>query len=515
MHRPFYEVAKMALLYKLNDNHYHLIVWYLIKGGTMIHNRGVMLGMTIILASYAQQTMAETTTLNLAEKKKLTLEQQLGEKIFFDKNLSSPAGQACASCHDIKAAFSDPITNSPVSLGAVSKRTGTRNAPSAAYSAFAPQFHFDEQEGLYIGGQFLDGRAANLIEQAKGPFLNPDEMNNADENSVIEKIRKSDYVQLFEQVYGKDTLDDTAKAYDKVAQAIVAFENTASFNRFTSKYDYFLAGRVALSEQEQKGLELFEDENKGNCAACHISKTENGLPPLFTDFTYDNLGVPSNPKILALKGADFIDLGLGKTVGSATENGKFKVPSLRNVEKTAPYMHNGFFSDLKEAVNFYNTRDADRKWPAPEVAENVNADELGDLKLTDEEVDAIVAFLRTLTDGYQLQEKVTYSAQKGLIELPYVRLEGKNRLDKFYAAHLQQTSESNFEVTRLDEISINDFSLVESMPYYSYDNGLLEVPKVTNIDSLNATVFYTGQLKQLPDKNGKIMFELSYVKTLQ
>jgi cytochrome c peroxidase len=480
----------------------------------MIHKRTVMVGMTLILASHAQHAIADITSLNMMEKKKLTLEQQLGEKIFFDKNLSSPAGQACASCHDIKAAFSDPITNSPVSLGVVSKRTGTRNTPSAAYSAFAPQFHFDEQEGLYIGGQFLDGRAANLMEQAKGPFLNPDEMNNADERSVIEKIRKSDYVQLFEQVYGKDTLDDAAKAYDKVAQAIVAFENTASFNRFTSKYDYFLAGRVALSEQEQKGLELFEDENKGNCAACHISKTEDGSQPLFTDFTYDNLGVPSNPKILALKGAGFIDVGLGKTVGAA-DNGKFKVPSLRNVEKTAPYMHNGFFSDLKEAVNFYNTRDVDSKWAAPEVAENVNTDELGDLKLTDEEVDAIVAFLRTLTDGYQLQEKATYSAQKGLIELPYVRLEGKNKPDKFYTAHLQQTDEGNYEVTKLDEISINDFSLVESMPYYSFDTELLEVPKISNIDSPDAIVSYTGQLKQLPNNTGKIVFELRYVKTLQ
>lgn len=481
----------------------------------MIHKRTVMVGMTLILASHAQHAMADTTSLNMMEKKKLTLEQQLGEKIFFDKNLSSPAGQSCASCHDIKAAFSDPTTDSPVSLGAAPERTGTRNAPSAGYSAFAPQFHFDEQEGLFIGGQFLDGRAVNLIEQAKGPFLNPDEMNNTDERSVIEKIRKSEYVQLFEQVFGKDTLNDTAKAYDKAAQAIAAFENTSSFNRFTSKYDYFLAGRVALSEQEQKGLQLFEDENKGNCAACHTSKTENGSPPLFTDFTYDNLGVPSNPEILALKGADFIDVGLGKTVDSAAESGKFKVPSLRNVEKTAPYMHNGFFSDLKEVVNFYNTRDVDNKWPAPEVAENVNADELGDLKLTDEEVDAIVAFLRTLTDGYQLQEKATYSAEKRLIELPYVRVEGMNRPDKFYAAHLQQTDEGNYEVTKLDEISINDFSLVESMPYYSFDTGLLEVPKISNIDSPDAIVSHTGQLKQLPNNTGKIVFELRYVKTLQ
>ncbi|MCK5355258.1 MAG: c-type cytochrome, partial [Methyloprofundus sp.] len=340
----------------------------------------------------------------------------------------SPAGQSCASCHDIKTSLTDSIQDSPVSLGAVSGRTGTRNAPSAAYSAFAPQFHFDEEEGLFIGGQFLDGRAKNLTEQAKAPFLNPDEMNNADEHSVIEKIKQATYVQLFKQVYGEQVLNNTTEAYDKMAQAIVAFENTSSFNRFSSKYDYFLAGRVNLSEQEQKGLELFEDENKGNCAACHISKTEDGSQPLFTDFTYDNLGTPANPDILAIKGTDFIDVGLGETVGSE-ENGKFKVPSLRNVAKTAPYMHNGVFSDLKDVVDFYNTRDVDNKWAAPEVTDNVNTDELGDLKLSAEEVDAIVVFLRTLTDGYQLENNPGFSLESGMIELPYVRAEGHGRAD--------------------------------------------------------------------------------------
>ena len=466
------------------------------------------------LMSFSQKIIAKPTPLSQAEEKKLTLKQQLGKKLFFDKNLSSPVGQSCASCHDIKTSLTDTIQNSPVSSGAVSERTGTRNTPSAAYSAFAPKFHFDKEEELYIGGQFLDGRAANLKEQAKAPFLNPDEMNNSDEQSVITKIKASNYSKLFQQVFGEEILNNTAEAYDKMAQAIVSFENTPSFNRFTSKYDYYLAGRVKLSEQEQKGLELFEDEKKGNCAACHISKTDDGKLPLFTDFTYDNLGTPSNPEVLALKGDDFIDIGLGETVGSS-ENGKFKVPSLRNVAKTAPYMHNGVFSDLKEVVDFYNTRDIDSKWPTPEVTENVNTDELGDLKLTDDEVDAIVVFMRTLSDGYQLREKSTYSAKEGIIELPYFRVESITRPDKFYSARLQSTADGYFEVTYLNKISINNFSLVESMPYYSVETGLLELPKLSSTDGANKIVSLTGQYKYTSENVEKIVFKLIYVKKLQ
>ena len=470
--------------------------------------------LTIALLSFGQNTAAETTSLNLLEEKKLTPEQQLGKKIFFDTNLSSPAGQSCSSCHDIKVSLTDPIQNSPVSLGAVLGRTGTRNTPTAAYSAFSPDFHFDEEEGLFIGGQFLDGRAKNLKEQAKDPFLNPDEMNNADEKSVIDKIKVAQYAQLFKQVYGQQSLNNPTEAYDKMAQAIVAFEQTSSFNPFTSKYDYFLAGRVNLSEQEQKGLELFEDENKGNCAACHISKTEDGSQPLFTDFTYDNLGVPSNPKILALKGADFIDVGLGKTVGSE-ENGKFKVPSLRNIAKTAPYMHNGVFSDLKEVTDFYNTRDIDDKWPAPEVSENVNTDELGDLKLTDEEVSAIVAFMKTLTDGYQFDEKAHFSAENGMIELPYLRVEGINQPDKFYSAQLQASTAGVYQLKKLEETAITDFSIVNTIPYYSLDTKMLEIPMISNVENLIQMDTYIGQLQRVPTQNEKATFKLLYSKNIK
>lgn len=353
-----------------------------------------------------------------------------------------------------------------------------------------------------------------MKEQAKAPFLNPDEMNSPDEQSVINKIKTARYASLFKQVFGEQILNDSKKAYDKVAQAIASFENTANFNRFSSKYDYFLAGRVALSKLEQKGLDLFEDEDKGNCAACHTSKTEGGSQPLFTDYTYDNLGTPSNPEILALKGADFVDVGLGETVGSE-ENGKFKVPSLRNIAKTAPYMHNGVFTDLKEVVDFYNTRDTDDKWATPEVAENVNTDELGDLELADEEVDAIVAFMQTLTDGYQLQEQATISVNNGVIELPYVRAESMTQADKFYAAQLSLTVEGDFQVTQLDEISITDYSMLESMPYYSFASELLELPVLLNIDNTRQADSYIGQLKYLPTDDGTIRFNPLYTKKLQ
>ena len=148
---------------------------------------------------------------------------------------------------------------------------------------------------------------------------------------------------------------------------------------------------------------------KGDCAACHPSKPgEDGRPPLFTDFTYDNLGVPKNPenpfyylpKEFNPAGVDFVDLGLGGVLNKPEENGKFKVPSLRNIAITGPYFHNGFFKTLRQVVVFYNTRDVG-PWPAPEVRENVNRDELGDLGLTEQEIDDIVTFLKTLTDGYE------------------------------------------------------------------------------------------------------------------
>lgn len=351
---------------------------------------------------------------------------RLGRLLFFDPSLSEPAGQSCASCHDPSRAFTDPDDGRPTSKGVHRERFGSRNTPTAMYMAFSPAFYFDQQEGHYVGGQFWDGRAASLEEQAKGPFLNAVEMANPDKASVVEKVRRAPYAGQFDAVFGQEgALDDLEQAYERITAAIAAFERTAEFHPFSSKYDAWLAGKAQLSEQELRGLKLFEDENKGNCAACHPSRPgPKGEPPLFTDFTYDNLGVPRHPenpfytqaKVHNPDGRAFVDKGLGGFVNKAEEDGKFKVPTLRNIAQTAPYMHNGYFRTLRGVTAFYNDRDvrprcqaeaAEAKalgqgcWPAPEVAENVNTEELGKLGLTDQEVDDIVAFMATLSDGWQ------------------------------------------------------------------------------------------------------------------
>lgn len=351
----------------------------------------------------------------------------LGKKLFEDANLSEPAGQSCATCHDAAHAFTDPNQDKPTSAGVHPGLFGKRNTPTAAYAQFSPPFHFDNGGGTYVGGQFLDGRASMLEDQAKQPLLNPVEMANLDKRSVVDKVRNASYATLFQQVFGTTSLDDADQAYERIVQAIAAFERTKTFAPFTSKFDSFLKGQAQLTAQETRGMALFTGANKGNCAACHpITPLADGTPPLFTDFTYDNLGVPRNPdnRFYTLgvgfnpDGMNFVDLGLGGALGIAAQNGRFKVPTLRNIAVTAPYMHNGYFTNLRSVVQFYNdrdvlarctdaiwTRDSDAQsqhcWPAPEVPETVNHNELGHLGLSDQEIDDIVAFLQTLTDGWQ------------------------------------------------------------------------------------------------------------------
>jgi len=335
--------------------------------------------------------------------------EELGKFLAFDVNLSTPPGQACASCHHPSSGFADPDAWLPVSMGIMKHRFGNRNAPTWAYMSFSPEFYWDEMEEMYIGGQFWDGRAANLVEQAKGPFLNILEMNNPNMRHVVTRVEHSSYAGLFEEVFGPDAFGNIEGAYHSIAEAIAAYEASFEVNQFSSKFDYYVAGMATLTEQETWGLELFNDPMAGNCAACHISEAgPYSDHALFTDFSYDNLGVPKNwdnpfltmPRGFNPDGTGYIDFGLGGRLGDPAEMGKFKVPTLRNIAVTEPYMHNGIFATLTEVVDFYNTRDVG-EWDAPEVPENVNTDELGNLGLSDDEVAAIVAFMMTLTDGYQ------------------------------------------------------------------------------------------------------------------
>jgi len=331
----------------------------------------------------------------------------LGQALFHDKNLSLNRTMACATCHEIDHAMIDPRGSALLgaSLGDDNLSRGDRNAPMAAYAAYAPSFHFNSGEGLYIGGQFHDGRAKDLKAQAKGPFLNPLEMMMPNESAVIERVKEnSALVAQFKAIYGESIFDDDLKAYDALAESIALFEMSPVFAPFDSKYDRFLAGQESLTPLEQEGLRLFE--GKAMCSACHPATTENGTRPLFTDFSYDNLGVPVNHALRNENGVTDVDNGLGKVVNEPSLNGAFKVATLRNIAVTGPYMHNGLFKDLKTVVHFYNTRDVEgainpetnSTWEPGEVDENKNVAELGNLGLSDAEEDAIVAFLKTLTD---------------------------------------------------------------------------------------------------------------------
>jgi cytochrome c peroxidase len=337
-----------------------------------------------------------------AQPPALDAKAQLGSLLFNDPSLSSPPGQACASCHAPHAGFADPDPRAPTSKGATPTLFGNRNAPSAAYAKFSPAFHFDAEEKHYVGGQFLDGRASSLELQATQPFFNPLEMANAGPAELIDKLRASAYAPMFSAVFGEGVLRDQQRALSSVGEALAAFERSAGLSPFSSKFDAWVRGEIALSAQELRGLEIFNSPKKGNCAACHPSEpSKDGTPALFTDFTYDNLGVPRNPANPFYRmhprhnpaGLDFVDFGLGARTDLPTDpldqHGKFKVPTMRNIALTAPYMHNGYFTDLRSVLQFYNDRDVrprcpDAKWtsladaqkqlcwPEAEVARNVN-----------------------------------------------------------------------------------------------------------------------------------------------
>jgi len=346
----------------------------------------------------------------------------LGALIAGDRSLSAPDGQACADCHLPAAGYGDPDRDVPVSQGVDPLDFGGRNAPTWAYTAWSPDLSVDV-DGVWSGGMFWDGRATGwelspLAMQARGPFLNPVEMQNPSKAEVIREVRRAPYAGLFRLVFGCSSLCNVAAAYDNVARAVAAYESSRLVNTFSSRFDAYMAGNwCALNKQEKDGLALFN--GKGLCNQCHPSDPQQyatGLAEgkaLFTDYTYDNLGIPKNPAfgLPPLNFPEGVDKGLGdflRTTAGDPEgqdystyaddaDGLFKVSTLRNVARTAPYGHNGYFATLKDIVHFYNTA-GDGTWPAPEVPVNINRTELGNLDLTDAEEDAIVAFLKTLTD---------------------------------------------------------------------------------------------------------------------
>jgi cytochrome c peroxidase len=385
--------------------------------------------------------------------------ERLGKAIFFDESLSLNKNQSCASCHDPAAGWTGPDSeinaHGAVYEGSIPDAFGDRKPPSAAYATQSPVLSVDG-EGLFVGGNFWDGRATGeklgnpAADQAQGPFLNPKEQALPDSACVVHRVCAADYPGVsFARVWGASVcrihwpsdIDEVCgeedgqvalsdrdraksdRAYDQIALSIAVYEASPEVNAFTSKFDHARRGMAKLSHLERRGWALFR--GKGQCAKCHVA---NGQKPLFTDYTFDNLGVPKNPENPVYdENPGFVDRGLGGFLETrpdyaayADDNmGKHKVPTLRNVDKGSPgivkaFAHNGYFKSLEGIVHFYNTRDvkpvcpgnhteaqalADDCWPEPEVAANVNDAELGDLGLSEDEEAAIVAFLRTLSDG--------------------------------------------------------------------------------------------------------------------
>lgn len=416
----------------------------------------------------------------VAGKDGLSGRATLGKSIFFDASLSARKNQSCAFCHAPETGFTSPREDfnkgGSVVEGSIAGRFGNAKPPSATYMAPAPVLHhrIEDGETLVVGGAFWNGRATGkglgnpIADQALGPFLNPLEMALPDAACVVARVCRPDdasaYPVKLTDLWGDEvcritlpadmdaqcanpdatiTLDEETRervddAFGKIGLAIAAYESSQEVNPYSSKYDMVLAGKATFSDVEARGLELFRE--KGKCANCHVLDADpKGGPSVFTDFTYDNLGVPRNPdnpfyeadEAFNANGKDWVDVGLGATLAkdplyaalAEANMGKVKVPTLRNVDmRPAPdfvkaFMHNGYFKSLKGVVNFYNTRDTKPRcndpmtreadamrigcWPEPEVKENLNTDEMGDLKLTDAEEDAIVAFMKTLTDGWQ------------------------------------------------------------------------------------------------------------------
>ena len=349
---------------------------------------------------------------------------QLGQLIFQDSTLSASGQMSCQSCHDPSTGHASPFTTAVAMGGPTLSTPGLRLPPGINYLKFNSAFNFDST-GAPSGGFFWDGRANSLAEQAKGPLLGSAEMANTDAATVINKLRNATYAEQFKQTFGTDIFDDPNAAFDRVAYALERYQiEDTDFAPFSSKFDAVNEGKESFTAQELRGFVWFNREDKGNCASCHPStKPDNAPAALFTDFSYDSLGVPRNNDIPANSDPNFYDKGLCAPVRTDLSSqlnlcGKFKVPSLRNVAKRKRFFHNGKFDTLQEVVNFYITRDTNPTvWypldplnvlvyndlPALERG-NVNVTEgpynrLGQAPaLNTQEISDLIAFLQTLSD---------------------------------------------------------------------------------------------------------------------
>jgi len=361
-------------------------------------------------------------TLNPHNTPPLSAQARLGQAIFLDVSLSASGQQSCATCH--VEALGHASSRGIEPGGPVMQSSGMRNVPSLRYLARNTSLQFDDT-GKASGGFMWDGSASSLEAQAGLPFLNPVEMANTDLASVVNKLAQTSYASEFAKQFGAQVWQQPDLAFAAMGKALASYQlEDPQFQRFDSKFDLVQQGKETFNPAEERGWALFKDEEKGNCAACHTAQSDaSGLPPLFTDFSYDNLGVPRNDSLAQSTGAKTHDLGLcaqtevAKRPAASSLCGAFKVPSLRNVAVRRAYFHNAKFTSLRDVVRFYATRDTQPSdWYGSAANKfndlprkhhgNVNTSEvpygqkIGEpARLSAQEIDDLVAFLHTLTDA--------------------------------------------------------------------------------------------------------------------
>ncbi|MDE3210018.1 MAG: c-type cytochrome [Pseudomonadota bacterium] len=360
----------------------------------------------------------------------------LGKRIFFDASLSASGRLSCASCHSPRHAYGPPNGLAVQRGGADMRLAGTRAVPSLRYLAFTPLFtrHFytpasaDSEDEGPTGGFTRDGGAASLQQQAAIPLLGSNEMANPDAAAVVGRLRRAAYAAAFQRVFGAGVFDHPRQALQDIGLALAAFQTEdASFHPYTSKFDAVMSGHARLTPQELRGYALFNNPRKGNCARCHVDTPgPGGRPAAFTDYGFAALGVPRNPAIPANRDPTYFDLGLcgpyRRDLRRETRYcGMFKTPTLRNVATRTVFFHNGRFHRLEDVLHFYVERDT-RPWQwyptvagrvaayddlPPAYRRNVDHDDApldrtrGDKPaLDDAEIRDLIAFLKTLNDGY-------------------------------------------------------------------------------------------------------------------
>jgi cytochrome c peroxidase len=390
---------------------------------------------------------------------------QLGKEIFYDASLSSSGALSCASCHSPDHAYGPP-NDGPVMLGgSTMSRQGARAVPSLTYLERHPNFSIGPDKGeddnvvdlaqmaavgqrtarakkiasgtaasaaniVPQGGLFWDGRADTLQDQAIFPLLDSNEMDGGSAEVVAEKLRHAPYAQRFVELFGARVLDNQRLLIAEAMFAVARYQvEEQSFHPYTSKFDYWLEGKARLSESELRGLQVFNDPDKANCAGCHPSApTRDGLPPLFTDHQYEALGAPRNVALANNSDSSYFDLGvcgpLRTDIAAQTQYcGMFLTPTLRNAATRHAFFHNGAFRSLEQVLDFYNFRDTNPEKVYPRAADgavqkyddlpakyhaNVDVSDPpfdrhpGDTPaMTAQDEADIIAFMKTLTDGYQ------------------------------------------------------------------------------------------------------------------